>query len=209
MALTYRLYRSIRIGTGARDNPWRSKLTLYITADGTGADFWDWIHDARPVRYALTRCDSTVHTQIAADIEITPLSPELSTLAALNSWGNELASTIPLGMRDQLEADGCSMSWVTAQTTKREVLRYLSRMHRISQELRRLRESDALDFLMQDLTRPVAQVPLAARTRISTWMHNHDLETTWITGSTTVREVIHFILEQRVWDPLPFGALSL
>jgi hypothetical protein len=66
MALTYRLYRTPRIGDGATPaTAFRSKLADLVT--GPGETFWDWINDARPVRYALALCEPATHAAIDAD----------------------------------------------------------------------------------------------------------------------------------------------
>src|ERR1043166_9663714 len=112
MALTYRFYRTPQLGDGTtRATAFKSALDSYITQDGTGAGFWDWLHGSQSCRYALARCDSTVHAQIATDAatnNITPLSPELSTLTDVQNW---LASPVSWNSTIQavVESDRCSL----------------------------------------------------------------------------------------------------
>lgn len=208
MALTYRFYRSLEIGDGLTPaTAFKSALTRYITSDGqpNGPDFWDWRHEARPVRYAFARCDSTVHTQCATDADITPYSPELADLPAVQAWLDGTLASVPIGIRNQIESDGFSTGWVNAQTTRRAAFIYISKVHVLMQELRRLRDEDSLVMFKQLLDSTIGSLSLQVRNKVGTWMTNRGLDTSWITGPTTVREVIHHIVINLNWQVLHFG----
>jgi hypothetical protein len=209
MANTYRLYRSPLIGTGVRGDPFRSKLTQYIVGNATGQTFWDWIHDARPVRYALTFCDTTIHPTIAADAQMTVLSAQLADLPALEAWLNEPAGSVPQAIIDVFESDGFHMGWASGATTKREVLRYIAKVHVMIQDLKRLRDNVSIGLFTRALTVPVSDIPVNVRQQMATWMQSMGLDTSWIVGSTLVREVIHYIMQNRVWPDLQLGPVDL
>lgn len=209
MALTYRFYRSPQIGTGTKDDPLRSKLTLYIFNDGSGSRFWDWVHYARPVRYALAHCESSTHTQIAADPEMTPLSGELADRAAIDAWMAETLQGAPQSIRDLFEADGFSVSWATTQTTKKQMLRYLCKVHVQTQDLERLGQTTTLECFRRALDSQVNQLPANVRTGVRDWMQAKGLDTTWIGGTTTIRQVIQYIVENIDWPVLTLGDVEV
>ncbi len=192
MAITHRLYRSARLGSGTLSDPYYSALRAYIVADGSGSDFEDWIHETKPVRYALASCEASVHDTIAADVNIQALSPQFSALEDLDAWlDGSLALTA--GQRTAVEDDGIPIDDITSSNTRREFLRRVALHHRIGNYMRGLNDS-ALDFLRESLSTTVSQVPQAVRTRIQTWMQERGLSTAWISGSTTVRQVLKYIL---------------
>ena len=202
MALTFRIYRSLVIGDGLSPaTAKRSALTRYIKDDGESG-FWDWTHEAREIRYSLARCDSTVHTLISADVDITAISGEFPDWQA---WLDLPLSSVPLATRNLLESDGFPIGWATAQTTRREAFIYISRIHLMMQELRRLRDMDAMQLFTGGLDATVNTLSAQVRSRVSTWMVNHGLNSSWITGTTTIRQVIHFIVTNTNWPSLSFG----
>ena len=220
MALTYRFYRTRRIGTGGLiPNPkepgsttfdaYRSALDTYITIDGTGQAFWDWIHDARPVRYALALCESAKHTILVADPDIQPLSPELSTVADVTAWLDGLFAPDSATAGTILESDGCSIAWTSVGTTRRAVLRYLAHVHVMTQEGRRRKDPDLLRLFSELLESRVNELPIAVRQKIATWMQSKGLDTSWITGTTRLRQVIHFLRENVTWPDLRLGPVVL
>jgi hypothetical protein len=202
MALTFRIYRAAVIEDGLSFlAAKRNVLTEYITASG-GADFWDWVHDARSIRYTLARCDSTVHALINADPRITAISGEFTDWEA---WLDLTLASVPLATRNLLESDGFSISWATAGTTRRDALIYISRVHVIMQELRRLGEVDSLAVFAQGLGTTVGSLSIQIRNKVLAWMGNWGLDTTWIIGSTAVREVIHYVIQRVNWPVMQFG----
>lgn len=208
MALTYRFYRSTEIGTGTIVDPRRNVLTNYITG-GDGADFWDWIHDARPIRYAFSCADSTVHDLCAADADITPYSPQLADLPAVQVWLDSPLSSVPVGIRNQIESDGFSTAWATGQTTRRAAFIYISRVHVMMQELKRLKDNDSLEMFTKGLDTTVGALTTLVRNKVSQWMENRGLDTSWVLGSTSVREVIQYIITNLEWRILQFGPHNL
>lgn len=205
MALTYRYYRSTQIGTGLSPaDAKRSSLSRYITG-ANGAGFWDWVHETRPIRYSLALADSTIHALCVADADITDYSPELVDLQAVQVWLDSPLNTVPLAIRNQLESDGFSMGWATGATTRRQAFIYISRAHVMMQDLRRLGDNDPLVMFQQGLDTTVGALSVQVRNKVSTWMNNRGLDTSWILGTTTIRAVIQYIISNHEWPILPFG----
>lgn len=204
--MTYRFYRTARLGDGSRANPFRSALTRYIPGSIQGATFWDWIHDARPLRYALALTDSVTHVLAASDADIQALSPELADLAAVNTWLE--SSTLSDPAHTTLEGDGISTQWIAAQTTRRQLFRYAARLHVVVQDVKRLKNAETMDIFGRGLDLQMNQVPVTTRQKIRTWMEAKGLDTTWITNATTVRQVLHYIVQNVDWPVLPFGPVT-
>ena len=200
MALTYRLYRCVTIGSGRlvtvvdpvkgstqRIDPKRSKLDDYVKQDGSGSTFWDWINDGRAMRVCLARCESAVHTVIAADPGCTALSPELATVADLDAWLD--TAGIPGAVVTRLEADGFPTEWITAGTTRRELLRALSRHHVTLQWAWRDRVTALLAAHSLTLDSTLNQLTAAQRNAISSWCTSRGVDVSGLTASSTIRQL--------------------
>lgn len=205
--MSYKFYRTTVIGTGVLHDGFRSSIDPYITEDGTGNGYWDWINDARPLRYVLASTDSATHTQIAGDSSIKAISPELADLAAVQAW-LDTAAINDTTLTNQFESDGISASWIANQTSRRELWRYVSKLHVMTQDLKRLRNSDSLELFNRALTSTVSQLPAATRTKVASWMQAKGLDTAWVVGGTTVRQVLQYINENINWPILPLGPVT-
>lgn len=194
---TYRFYRTPRLGDGlSKQTAFRSKLhdLALVVSDGT-QDFWCWPNRAMPVCICFVWCQSATHTTIAADAEIFPLSPELADMAAVNVWLDGLIGTLAPALVTRLEADGFPLGWITGTTTRRQMFRKVSQQHFIIQKL--FADNDnAFNFFKRNLDETIASVPVAIRNRVSAWMVERGLDTSWITGASLVREVVTFVLAQ-------------
>lgn len=197
---TYRLYRAPRLGTGTRADPFRSALTTYINAGSgpglvkDGNTFWDIVHDARAVRYGIAYADPAVHAAIVADVTITALSPEGQTNEAVQTWLDGLLAASPT-LSTTLEGDGIPMGWAGTNATRRQALRVLIRLHIVTQFVRRLKNTNALTFLGQPLDTLISAVPVAQRNAVQAWMTAQGLDSSWILGTHTVRQVCQFIVD--------------
>lgn len=207
MALTFRFYRSTQIGDGSKINPWRSKLTEYVAEDATGAGFWDWLNPVRELRYALVRCESLLHIAIAADADIMALSPELADEAELITW-LDTAVNLTANQITRLENDGISTAWMSAQTTARQILRYAGWLHVFYGDFMSS-HADAVEFLLTNLDTTIGQLTQAVRSRARDWITSKGLDVLWIQNSTTVRQVIQYVLENITWPNIPFGPQKL
>jgi len=211
MALTYRFYRSLMVGTGTRSDPYRSDLTRFIVADGSGANFWDLAAPAgwHPARYALAIADSTVHAAIDADGTNLALSGELVDLPTVATFldGTD-AQNLAANILAQFETDGVSTAWLASQTTVRQMLSYLSRLVVILQDVDRLANTNALAAFASALSTTVSQLSANVKTQVAAWMTGKGLDTSWIVGSTTVRQVLQYILTNINWPTLSLGPVS-
>jgi hypothetical protein len=210
MALTYRLYRSARLGTGTRADPYRSALTRHISEDGTGQTFEDWIQDPIDVglaRYACALADSTVHAQCVADPDITALSPECATIAEVTVY-LDTPLAIVSGVRTTIETDRIPLhDLLDGANTHRELWRRLAVYHRVGNYLRGSGDA-AIEILRAALSGTVGQLPAAVRTRVRNWMAERGLDSTWITNQTTVRDVITYIVNNVALTGARFAMLG-
>lgn len=87
------------------------------------------------------------------------------------------------------DSDGYDLSWITPQTTRKDVLRHIIKTVKISQILN---NHPRLFSLPLDST--AADLTLAQRTAIRNWMTSKGLDVSWITASTTLRELKHYII---------------
>lgn len=115
-----RYYISPVIGDGSETNPYRAKLSDYnvshVAVIAGGAD-------GRPARqWALCLVNSTDHTALVADAELRaiPVSALDNTLGSLTPQQRQF-------LRDVVGELGLDTSEVTAQTTLRQLLRYIGR----------------------------------------------------------------------------------
>jgi hypothetical protein len=198
MALTYKFYRSTIIGDGTRGNSFRSKLVNFIIEDGSGATFENFIDPQKPLCYDLARCDSTVHAQIASDADIKPISIELADDAAVLEWmnGDGFADAL---VNAQLESDGCSTAWKSTGTTRRDLMAYLAKLYILGLDIGRARDSDLLRLIKENLDNRINQLPVAVRNKVTNWMVTKGLDAGWIGGQTTVRQVLHYVIENVQW----------
>ena len=196
MALKYCWYRTARVGDGSPTDGYRSKLCNYIVGDGDGTFFSDIVNYARAVRYALVRCDESLMDTIDADEDITPLSPRFNTDVDAEEW---LDSPRCDAFKDAMESDGMNTNWVNNEDTNRQLYRYLRRFHNIIKHVIRNGDSSAMEFFMHNLDRTVANIPPTVRTGFRNWMENIGLDSNWITPSTTVRQVLHYVAENVDW----------
>lgn len=212
MAITHRLYRAARLGSGVFPDRYRSALSRYIIEDGTGATYEDWIKDpieAATAFYSLASAESTVHALCESDPDITVLSPEFATLEALQAWlDGSISGEFSPTARTTIETDKIPIDDITTSNTRREFWRRLGIYHRVSNYMSGQGDGTALEFLKANLDSTVQQLPIAVRTRIRNWMTERGLDTTWITNSTTVRAVLKFLLVNVNITPNRFTRLA-
>jgi len=205
VANTYRFYMATTIGTGTRADPFRAALTDFIVADGT-QDFWSWFNPTHSVQFCLAWCDPTLHTTIAADSRVTVLSPQWDDV---NTHLDDLVGTIPSGTQTALETNGIPVAWIDASTTYRDVWRWLSKRHIFSQSLIGTGDTNVVNFIKNNLDTTVGSLSAAVRNAGQNWMTNHGLDTSWITGTTTVRQVVKFIIANGSFSIMKHGPANL
>jgi hypothetical protein len=205
------------MGSGASHfDPIQPRLHLYFTkpfgAPGPPSNYRGFITnvehaDAHQRWYCLAEGSTADHTAAEADAEIEPVGPVHDDLPALNTWLDQTG--IPQAILDDLEADGYPMDWVVpGVTTRRQVFKALSQGIRIHQRMRgfpgltKAQRFDALRFAGRGLTTTVSAIPVTYRNAAEAWMTAHGLDTSWITGSTTLRQVLRYIADTIGWRGL-------
>ena len=204
MATTARLYRTARIGTGARGadgkiDGFRSAFDRHLPAslpDGSHYDVWSI--DGKPVMYVFAVCEPAIHALAAADADIQPLSPEFESPAAMQAW---LDGTLDLtqAQRNIIEGDGIPIDDLTGSITRRQVFRRIALYFALGAIMSRSKDPVTkqhlvLDFLTRNLATTVGQLTVTQRNRIRDWMTAQGLSTASITNATTVRQVLKFIV---------------
>lgn len=136
---------------------------------------------------------------IEADSRVTAVIPVRAT-----GWANLAAilnapfSSYPLAWRNaaraKLEGWGVNTEWIGGTDTMRDVLRHLARLFAVSQIMEGKNKANALAFIMQNLDATVASIPAAQKNEIGVWLTSKGIDVSWITGTTTVRQVVHSII---------------
>jgi hypothetical protein len=208
--LKYALYRSKKVGTGTLHDPYRSKIVRdYIRTelpDGTNA--WNWIHPIAPAQYVLAYADETTLAAIDADADNRRLSPAVATLPELQAWLDGPHSGITTGGEADMEVDGASMAWLATGNTARHVFQYLLKSHWVAGTIEQTNAPNALNFLRNNLDTKLSAIPAAVRNAASNWIQSKGLSTAWMTGNTTVRQVVQYIIENIAWPAPGIGPLS-
>lgn len=202
--MSVRIYIAPSIGDGGHPatqvsdttGPFRSRVSKYLAAGD--------IHSqtdlpARGLFLSIVDGSATTHTAILADSLITPVTPAaVADMAALAAQLNAPFSSYTLAWRNaakaKLEGWGINTDWITGTDTLRSVLRAFVKMIHISQRFG-LGEgrTGLVEWINANLDTTVSALPLSARNGIGQWMDSVGIDTSWITGTTTVREIQRYI----------------
>lgn len=173
MAFTHRFYRTLRIGTGTRPDPFRTSFLNFVAPIDPGTTHV-WINDVRPLFYIIAFFDSIIHTAAVADPGITPLSPELIDQAAVDvHMGGLFTQRIGVAERNQITADQIPLRWTVAGTSARDFWHYLARYHFALNELFGARTDKAVELFKSDLTKRFDAFLLDEQTAITAWRGRH------------------------------------
>jgi hypothetical protein len=118
-------------------------------------------------------------------VEDTELKTHMDSL--INSLPNVAA------LKTALETRGISTSWLSGSNTIRDGIRYLIRIFSTAQIADGQGNGNIKDIIGRNL-----------RNGVKTWMQSRGLAIGWITNQSTVREILHFIVEN-----LGFGKLKM
>jgi len=190
-----RFYVAPQQGDGTFQNPYRSILNDLINIS-QGEWFDEIDHPARRISICCVHASDATHAVILADSRPVPIS-ELYEEGAVNEGLSHIFNNITgsTALKTKMENHGISTSWITNSNTMRDVLRYLIRIFTVTQITDGEGNTNVKEFLKANLTTTVAQIPVGVRTSIRNWMQAKGLAIGWITNSTTVREIVHFIIE--------------
>jgi len=190
-----RFYVAPQIGDGTFQNPYRSILNDLV--DVESGDWFDEIdHPARRISICCVHASDATHAVILADSRPVPIS-ELYEEGAVGIGLAKIFNNITgsEALKTKMENHGISTAWITNSNTMRDVLRYLIRIFTVTQITDGEGNTNVKEFLKANLTTTVAQIPVGVRTSIRNWMQAKGLAIGWITNATTVREIVHFIIE--------------
>jgi hypothetical protein len=214
VAITYRLYRApaetiVRpSGTQVRD-----KLVDYIPTLA-GETYWDVGNLAgKAAFYALALADSATHATIAGDAAITPLSPELADLPALDAWLDAAALPLDAGAAAALAADGFPTAWVRQDHTRRHLYRHVFRVWKLCSyaqgDLGAFPSSTVL--FGQALTGTFGTLTAAQKQGVRDWVERGlGVDTTnVITATTRFEQAVNFVVNNWInLSPVPLGDVS-
>jgi len=122
---------------------------------------------------------------------------------ALDRIVADIPQTIRTAIRDKLDVIGFDYTWITDQTTIREILSNL--FHSIQ-----LAEWADVQIANKnfDLNKTVADVPAEKRQLVNQHLQDLGIDTSWITLSTTIREIISYVQTTDGVSPRLFGRIK-
>ncbi len=176
-----RYYICRRLGDGYID-PFRLELKVYKEAN----------HPTEPkhIRQLLSHrfpwvlmcydLSDTAHADVMANVPNIFSFPS----SALSTPVNQIPEVKRIAIQNKLTTIGFEFSWANGTTTIREILEYIAH----SMEL-----ADWCNVFIAnnnfDIHKTISTVNVAGRNKLSLHLDNIGVETGWITGSTTIKEI--------------------
>lgn len=204
-----RQYLAPQRGTGTDADPYTSILNdLIDITQGEGFDEID--HPARRYSICTVTASQATHDVIAADARVTVITPRTCADAAdFRAVLDAPFSSWPQAWRDaaraRCETLGINTEWITASNTLRDVIRYLIRQHFFCQIADGGANGNVKALLSANLAATVGDLPAQVRNGVRNWMQARGLAIGWITNSTTIREVVHFVVTTLGFGVAYFG----
>jgi len=201
-----RIYIAPQIGSGLMLSPdpstWSDttgpyRSLLHNLVDGQAGDSFDEIdHPARHISICTVEASVATLDLIDADARVTAAIPvraaDRTALAAILAAP---FSSYPLAWRNaaraKLEAWGINTELITGSHTMKDVLRRVIKIFSVAQVADGHGQTNVKEFLKQGLDVQVSAIPAAQRQAIGAWLNSKGIDTSWITGSTTVRQVVN------------------
>jgi hypothetical protein len=200
-----RIYIAPQIGSGMlldpnpanwtdTTGPFRSLLNTFVNPSaGEGFDEID--HPARRISICTVEASTATLDAIEADPRVTPVIPIRATNRThLAQILNAPFSSYPLAWRNaartKLEAFGINTEWITGTNTMKDVLRQVIKMFSVAQVADGQGQGNVMEFLKSNLDLEVSAIPAAHRQAIRDWLLQRGIDVSWITGATTVRQVV-------------------
>ena len=191
----------------SKQTAFRPKIYQYVPREQADRNFWNWTNQGiRQHQYVLVQAPVDVLDLIDADTDIQALSPRVDSLDQMQGWLDN--SSTAFQNLAALELDQVPTDWITAAHTNRQIMKYLLKWHWLCGSVMRLKDPDAKQFIMENLGTQVGTLPLPVRQKVSTWMENKGLDTSWITGTNTVRQVLRYILDSIAFPTPGIGPLK-
>jgi hypothetical protein len=174
----------------------RSILCAYV--DSPAGEWFDEIdHADRALSLCCVHASDATHAAIQADARVTRVLPVLSVTAAqiaarLDSPLSDLYTTPQLvAFRDKLTNLGFDVDDLGLSSTPRDVMQRLVNHLFVHQ---RFHDAPVKDLLALSLTATVGSISAARRNAIKAWMTGRGIDSSWITLTTTIREVVRFVV---------------
>jgi hypothetical protein len=199
-----RFYLAPQQGTGTILDPIRSILNDFINIYAD-EKFNEIDNPARKISICCVHASQATHDSIVADGRSLPIGNLIEDVE-LKTYLNSLISSIPnvSVLKTVLETYGISTSWLSGSNTIRDGIRYLVRIFATAQIANGEYNANIKDLIGRNLDVTIQNIPAQIRNAVRNWMQGKGLAIGWINNSTTVREVVHFIVEN-----LGFGKLRM
>lgn len=146
---------------------------------------------SRDKAWAITSADfdDTQHDLVNADSDITYIPAN-----RLDDTWNDFTSGQRTAIGNRLEALHVPMDWISVNTSVADLVRMAVRTALLGQMLK----ADALDDIGLDTT--FGQLPAARRNRIIAWANDNSVDTTGLSGSTTIRAMLRALVVRFPWN---------
>jgi len=182
-----RYYITRVLGSGTQADPYYAELRVYIQEN--------WPDEPHFIKQAI-HPNVLMWAVMAYDLSDEAHVDVLANLTGIFSFPSgsldtrvgDLTAARRQAIRTKLENIGFEFTWANANTTIREILKYLIRSIQIASWAEV--PIGANNF---DLNKTVGDVPVAARQRIAGHMQDLGVDTSWITLSHTISEVVQKI----------------
>lgn len=216
MAIEYQFYLAPRVTGTMPDGVTpcvKSALHQYVVPP-------EWFDELDSPRRSYSVClvaaEPATHATLVGVTGVTKVFPGASYSAGqirenLDTPLNTIFTTAQLNaMRTKAESYGipCSATDLAGTATVRQLLRRIVRHHVYAQSMDCDRDTDLATFITSNLTATVGSLSAAVRTKVATWMQTMGLSTTWITGTTTVRQVVAYIHTNLPVSTIRFGGME-
>ena len=200
-----RLYIAPQTGSGTPLDPIRSILNSLINV-AAGDRFTEIDNPARLISICCVHASQATHDAIAADARVLPLGNLCADGVAFRTHLDSPISDLPnlAALKTALEERGISTSWYSGSNTIRDGVRWLVRNFSTAQIAHGQGNGNMKAIIAGALDSTAGSYPLSVRNGVKNWMSSRGLATDWIKNDTTIRQVLHFIVEN-----LGFGMLRL
>lgn len=201
MAAGWNVYLSGVTGDGLTiETGYRPTLAIDLESDPSNRAAF-LFSSARQTFLCYVFADDVTHQAIQSRADVVRIFPIVSvTLAqAIANFSSPLTSIFTgaqlTAVKAAIEAKGYDVAWTSASTTAKQLIRFLQNVHVLGEWVHGDNNSNLKSFLAANLATTVGSLSAAVRNSASTWMTNHGLSTAWITGTTTVRQVLRYIVQ--------------
>lgn len=197
-----RYYITRVLGEGSHENLYYSELRRYVQSNWPGEPHF--IKQAfQPLVFMWGVMAYNLSDEAHADVMANLTGIFSFPSGSLDTTVGSLIIERRQAIRTKLENIGFEFSWATLDTTIREILRYLicsihmARWAKVS--------IGAANFNLNTI---VADVPVAARQKIARHMQDLGIDTSWITTSHTIGEIVSKIQRHTDGSKRLFGVVN-